>query len=140
VGWRSGARQIVDPIDFKLEGINHIMADHLKVRVSDKVLNVRPASGEKIVETDDLMSLADQALTEVGTKESGAAGDKDTHKNVENVKKLQLGSTRVTLCREMVTPQGAEGKFIFPNGITSSPKPPSGILSLPQKHPRILPL
>ena len=71
----SGAGEVVDAIDLELERVDHVVTDEFEVGIADEMLNVGLASSEEVVEADDFMSLLDEAIAEVGTKESGAAGD-----------------------------------------------------------------
>jgi hypothetical protein len=47
------------------------------------VLDIGLSPSEEIIKANDFMPLLDEAVAKVGAKESGSAGDKDTHS--ENV-------------------------------------------------------
>jgi hypothetical protein len=51
------------------------VTDEFEAGISNKMLDIGLASSEEIVEADDFMSLLNEAIAEVGTKESGTAGD-----------------------------------------------------------------
>jgi hypothetical protein len=71
----SGAGEVVDAIYLELEGVDHVVTDELKAGISNEMLDIGLASSEEVVEADDVMSLLNEAIAEVGTKESGTAGD-----------------------------------------------------------------
>ena len=56
------------------------MADEFEAGVTDEMLDIGLAPGEEIIEADDIVTLSDQAITEVGTEESGSAGDENTQR------------------------------------------------------------
>jgi hypothetical protein len=82
VGRRCGASEVIDAVDLELERVDHVVADQLKAGIADQVLDVGFATGEEVVEAYDFVALFDEAITEVGTEESGSAGDKNTHKKM----------------------------------------------------------
>ena len=43
------------------------------------MLDIRLATGEKVVETDDIITLLDEAVAKMGSEESGSAGYEKTH-------------------------------------------------------------
>jgi hypothetical protein len=55
------------------------VADEFEAGIANEMLDVGLATGEEVVEADDVVTLLDEAVTEVGTEESGSAGDEDTH-------------------------------------------------------------
>ncbi len=76
---RCGTGQIVDAVDLELEGVDDVMAHQFKAGIALEVLDVGLATGEEVVETDDFVTLTDQAVTEVGSEESGSTGDENAH-------------------------------------------------------------
>jgi hypothetical protein len=78
---RCGTRKVVDPVHLKLEGINHIVPDEFKSGISDEMLNVRLATGEKIIQTDDIVTLFDKSVAEMGAEKPGSSGNQDMHKS-----------------------------------------------------------
>jgi hypothetical protein len=73
------------------------MADQLKAGIPDKVLNIRLPSREKVVETNDFVTLTNQAIAKVGTEESGSAGDKNSHGKKVKGKKGEVKSLKAML-------------------------------------------
>jgi hypothetical protein len=71
----SGAGEVIDPIYLELERVDHVVTDEFEAGISNEMLDIGLASSEEIVEADDFMSLLNEAIAEVGTKESGTAGD-----------------------------------------------------------------
>ena len=55
------------------------MAHQFKAGIANQVLDIHLATGEEVVQADDVMSLSDESFAEVGTKESGSAGNEDAH-------------------------------------------------------------
>jgi hypothetical protein len=76
-GCRTG--KIIDAVDLKLEGVDHVMTDELEARITQKVLDVGFPTREEVVEADHLMTLLNQSITEMGTKESSTTGNENTH-------------------------------------------------------------
>jgi hypothetical protein len=77
---RRRAGEIVNPVDLKLKRVDNIVPHKLEVGISKKMLDVGLATGEEIIKADDFVPLLDKAVTEVGPKESGSAGNEDTHR------------------------------------------------------------
>jgi len=78
-GRRAG--QIINPINLKLKGIDHIVADKFESGISHEMLDVRLATGEKVIQTNDIISLFDESVAEMGAEKPGSSGNQDTHKN-----------------------------------------------------------
>lgn len=78
---RRGAREIVDLVDLILEGIDHVVAYKLEVRVPHEVGDVELSAREEIVDRHDFVAVLEQAVAEMRTEKSGAAGDENTHGN-----------------------------------------------------------
>jgi hypothetical protein len=83
VGGGCGTRKVVDPVHLELKGINHVVPDEFESGISNEMLNVRLATGEKIIQTDDIVSLFDKTVAEMGAEKPGSSGNQDTHKNVK---------------------------------------------------------
>ena len=79
MGGRCRTGKVVNPINLVLEVIDDIVTHQFKARIVDEMLDIDLSTGKKIIQTDDFVSLGDQAFAEVGTKESGSAGNEDTH-------------------------------------------------------------
>ena len=75
MGRRCRTRQIVNLIDFHLERIDDIVPDQLKLRVLEEVSNILPSTGEEIVETQDLVALINQPITQMRAEKARAAGN-----------------------------------------------------------------
>ena len=74
---RRGTCQIVNLIDFQIEGKGDIMADKLKMTVVHQMINIPLVSCEKIVNTDDIVSVLQKPLAEMGAEKTASAGDKN---------------------------------------------------------------
>jgi hypothetical protein len=68
VDGRGRASQIVDLIDFDVEGERHVVPDQLEALVPDQMVDVRLGAGEEIVDADDVVARCDQPITEVGAE------------------------------------------------------------------------
>ena len=75
---RSGAREIVYFIDLDMERIRHVVPQQFEVPVRQQVLDILSRASEKIVNAQNLAPGLEQALAQVGSQKSGAAGDKDS--------------------------------------------------------------
>jgi hypothetical protein len=73
------AREVVNPIYLELERVDDIVTHELEAGITDEMLDIRLTTGEEIIETDDFVSLLDKTVAEMGTKESGSAGNQDAH-------------------------------------------------------------
>jgi hypothetical protein len=62
---RSRAGQVVNFIDFQINWIGDVVADQFKARMAQQVGNVVFAPGEKVVQAEDVVSLSEQAFTQV---------------------------------------------------------------------------
>jgi hypothetical protein len=74
MGRGSGTGEIVDLIDLDLERVDHVVPQEFKPRIGQQMDDVLLPAGKQIVEADDLMAVADQAIAEVAAEKSGAAG------------------------------------------------------------------
>ena len=79
VGWGGGAGKVVDLVDLKLEGVDHIMANQLKVGIGKQVGDVRFPAGEEVIEADHFVAFVEKAFTKMGAEETGTAGDENSH-------------------------------------------------------------
>jgi hypothetical protein len=79
--------EVVYLIHFQIDGIGDVVADALKVLVSQKVADIVFVSGKKVVETQDLMSLEKQPFAEMRTDKTGAPGDKNPFHEYQFLKK-----------------------------------------------------
>jgi hypothetical protein len=75
----SWAGEVVDAVNLELERVDDVVAHELEAGIADEMLDIRLATSEEIIETDDFMSLLDKTVAEMGTKESGSAGNQDAH-------------------------------------------------------------
>ena len=76
-GCRAG--EIVNPVDLEFERVNDIVAHELEAGIANKMLDIRLTTSEEIIEADDFVPLLDKAVAEVRSKESGSAGNENTH-------------------------------------------------------------
>ena len=72
---RSGAGQVVYLINFEENGLHQIMTDEFEIGPPEEVAHVLFSPGEEIVQAQDVVAFRDQAVTEVGTEETGTAGN-----------------------------------------------------------------
>jgi hypothetical protein len=76
---RSRTGEVIDAVDLELKRVDDIMTNELEAGIVNKMLDVRLATGEEIIKADHFVPLLDQTVAEVGTKESGSAGDECAH-------------------------------------------------------------
>jgi hypothetical protein len=55
------------------------VADEFEIGAAVEVGDVAFPAGEEVVEADDFVAVAKEAIAEVGAEEAGAAGDEYTH-------------------------------------------------------------
>jgi len=72
-------------VHLELERIYHIVAHQFEVGAAVQMGDVALPPGEKVIETDDIVAVLEETVTEVRTKEAGAAGDKYAHKKWEEM-------------------------------------------------------
>jgi hypothetical protein len=71
---RCGTCEVVDLVDLDLERKGDVVAQELEPCVIAQMFNVPLAACEEIVDTDDVVTLRNQPVDQMGTEESGAAG------------------------------------------------------------------
>src|SRR3989344_4230558 len=74
---RSRAGQVVDLVHLDVERERHVVAQQLKMRITDEMGDVVLGAGEEIVHAQHVVPVGDQPLAEVRAQEPGAAGDQD---------------------------------------------------------------
>jgi hypothetical protein len=79
MGRRGGAGKVVDSIHLEFEGIDDVMPHQLEAGIADEMLDVGLPPGEEVIEADDVVTLADEAIAKVRAEKSGTAGNEDTH-------------------------------------------------------------
>jgi hypothetical protein len=62
-------------VHLQQQRLHHVVADHLKVGLANKVRDVLLAAREKVVHADHLVAAVDKVLTQVAADEARAAGD-----------------------------------------------------------------
>ena len=77
---RGGAGEVVDPIDFDLEGVDHIMPQQFEPRMVAEVEDIALPTSEEVVETDHLVPVREESLAEMTAQKPGSAGDENTHR------------------------------------------------------------
>ena len=70
--------QIVDSINLKFEGIDHIMTHELKTDIIEQMLDVLLTASEKIIQADDLAVLLNQTIAQMASKETGSTHNQYT--------------------------------------------------------------
>ena len=76
-GGRAG--QVVDAVDLELEGVDDVVPYELESGIPHEVPDVGLPPGEEVVEADDVVSLPDESVAEMGAEEAGPSGDQYTH-------------------------------------------------------------
>jgi hypothetical protein len=72
---RGRASEVVNLIDFVTEWLRDIMANQLKVWMTEQMRDVALPTREKIVEANDFIPLIEKALAKMRTEESSTASD-----------------------------------------------------------------
>ncbi len=62
---RRRASEIEDPIDFKVDWMDDIMANEFEARMAEQVPNVLFVAGKEVVEANDVITLRDQPITQM---------------------------------------------------------------------------
>ena len=70
--------QVVDLVHLHVEGIGDIMTHELEMMVVEQRHYIVPCSSEKVVDTEDVVTLVQQPVAEVGAQKAGAAGYENT--------------------------------------------------------------
>jgi hypothetical protein len=70
---RGGAGEVVDFVDFYMEGETDIVANQLKAACVEKMEHIFPRACKKIVHTENFMPLIEEPFTKMGAEKSGAA-------------------------------------------------------------------
>jgi hypothetical protein len=81
---RRRAREIINPVDLELEGIDHIVPDEFESGIANEMLDIRLTTGEEVIQTDDFVPLFYESVAEMGAEESGSAGYENTHRKHTN--------------------------------------------------------
>jgi hypothetical protein len=55
--------------------LGYVVKHKAEMRVGEKVLDVLATAGNKVIETDDIVALHQEAVREMGTQEARPAGD-----------------------------------------------------------------
>jgi len=66
--------QVVDLIDLHIKREGNVMAKELKIRIPYQVGDISLGSREEIVDTEDIVSVLEETLAEMGTQEPGPSG------------------------------------------------------------------
>ena len=66
-----------DPVHLDEQGVDDVVADELEIGVGEEMPDVVLAAGEEIVDADDVVALAEEALAEMAAQKSRAARDQD---------------------------------------------------------------
>ncbi len=76
---RGGAGEVVDLIDLEFERLGHIVADQFEIGMLEQVGDIAFAAGEKVVEANHLVALAEKPFAKMGAQKARSAGDQDAH-------------------------------------------------------------
>ena len=74
---RGRTGQVVDLVHLHVEGIGNVMTHELEVMVVEQRHDIVLCPGEEVVHTEDVVTLVQQPVAEVGTQKAGAAGDEN---------------------------------------------------------------
>ncbi len=64
---------------FHIDVIGHVMLDEEKVIAPSQVFDVAGGAGDEVVHGDNLVSLSQEAIAQVGAQEARSAGDQHAH-------------------------------------------------------------
>jgi len=73
VNRRSGAGQVVNLIELRVEWKCHVVADGLKAMVLEQVRNIGACASEIIVDANDIGTIFEQASAQVRAEKTGAS-------------------------------------------------------------------
>jgi uncharacterized iron-regulated protein len=76
VDWAGGACQVPYLVNLHIERKSHIMPLELEMSMTEQMRNVALLASEQVVHTQDVLPLLDEPVAQVGSEESGAAGNK----------------------------------------------------------------
>ncbi len=76
---RGRAGQVVDLVDLEKSGSVTSCRRTSKLVAVEQVLDVLSATGEEVVQADDVVALCEEPFAEMGADEPGAAGHEDAH-------------------------------------------------------------
>jgi hypothetical protein len=71
--------KVVDLVHLQEDRLNDVVPYQFEIGILQQCMDVPPSSGKKIVQTEDLMPLAEQTLAEMGPEETGASSNKYSH-------------------------------------------------------------
>ena len=76
-----GAGEVKHPVERPLhvDEVRHVVLDELELLSPDQMGDVVRRAGDEIVHTHHPVTLCEEAVTEMGAKEAGGAGDEDAH-------------------------------------------------------------
>ena len=72
MNWRGWAGQIVYFIDLDKEGVRYVVSKQFKILIPKQMLYIAPRACVKIVDTENLISVCDQLIRQMGAKETGS--------------------------------------------------------------------
>jgi hypothetical protein len=74
--YRAGrTSQIEDPINLNIEWKRHVVAHQLEVMAIKQMPDIQLATGEKVIDTNDIISGRNQTIAQVTAQETCAPGD-----------------------------------------------------------------
>jgi hypothetical protein len=65
--------EVVDPVHFHLERIDHIMPHHFEILIIQQMGDIFTATGKEIVQADDFLALLDKAFTQMTSEKTGSS-------------------------------------------------------------------
>ena len=74
---RGRTRHVVNLVDLQMDRHGDIVTDQFKIGSVQQTGDVRFLAGEKIVQTNNVVTVVDQPFAKVRTQKTGAAGDQN---------------------------------------------------------------
>jgi hypothetical protein len=71
----SGTSQVVDFVDLHIEREGDVVANKFKIRISQQMDDISFGPRIEIVDTEDIVSIPEETLAEMGTQESSPSCD-----------------------------------------------------------------
>lgn len=74
---RGRAREVVDLVHLDKQRKGHVVTDEFEARVGVQMRDIALGAGEQVVNTDDLVPICEQAVTQMRPEEAGTTGNED---------------------------------------------------------------
>ena len=111
VDGRSRTGEIVDLVHLDIEREGHVVAHELEARMSVKMLDIALRAREQVVDTQDFVTLGEQAIDQMRAEESRAARHEDSFAAIIEAWhafiSFAVGAIARPVCTKPVTKPGA---------------------------------